>query len=116
MKRYDIKNVEKGKITVNQYLAYKVSSMKPYRFKKASGIRVVFMSKNYLFLTPKVPFWIFRFLGKMIKKIPSKEGYVDFKETEVKSLIPLLKTLGKNNMVIGVDSPKENIRFEIWGV
>ena len=116
MKKYSLALVENGKISVNDYLKYKVSHLKTYQYKPASGLKLVFMKGNYLFLTPKIPFWAFRFFGKLIKKIPNSEGMVKLDTMTPQTIVPLLKTLGKNNMIIGVQSPKSNFQFEIWGV
>ena len=113
--KYSLEMVEKGKLSVHEYLKYKVDNLRPYRYRKASGFRVVIMKGRYLFLTPKIPFWIFRYFGRWIKKIPNQTGAVDFKSFDTKDMVPLLKTLGKHNLILGVSSPKEDFQFEIWG-
>ncbi len=108
--------VEKGQISVGAYLDFRENALsKPYKFKPARGFRLVFMKGNFLFLTPKIPFWTFRFLGTFIKRIPTGDQ-VQFESFNIHDIIPLLKTIGKNNRLIGVESPKENFLFEIWGV
>lgn len=105
--------VERGQISVGAYLDFREKALsKPYKFKPARGFRLVFLKGNLLFLTPKIPFWTFRFLGTFIKRIHQ----VQFESFNIHDLIPLLKTIGKNNRLIGVESPKENFLFEIWGV
>lgn len=108
--------VEKGDISVGAYLDFREKALsKPYKFKPARGFRLVFLKGNLLFLTPKIPFWTFKFLGTFIKKIPTGDQ-VQLESFTLHDLLPLLRTIGKDNRVIGVESPKENFLFEIWGV
>ncbi len=108
--------VEKGDISVGAYLDFREKALsKPYKFKPARGFRLVFLKGNLLFLTPKIPFWTFKFLGTFIKKIPTGDQ-VQLESFTLHDLLPLLRTIGKDNRLIGVESPKENFLFEIWGV
>lgn len=108
--------VEKGDISVGAYLDFREKALsKPYKFKPARGFRLVFLKGNLIFLTPKIPFWTFKFLGTFIKKIPTGDQ-VQLESFTLHDLLPLLRTIGKDNRVIGVESPKENFLFEIWGV
>lgn len=108
--------VEKGQLSVGAYLDFRENALsKPYKFKPARGFRLVFLKGNLIFLTPKIPFWTFKFLGTFIKKIPTGDQ-VQLESFTLHDLLPLLRTIGKDNRVIGVESPKENFLFEIWGV
>ena len=108
--------VEKGDISVGAYLDFREKALsKPYKFKPACGFKLVFLKGNLLFLTPKIPFWTLRFLGTFIKRIPTGDQ-VQLESFTLQDILPLLKTIGKNNRLIGVESPKENFLFEIWGV
>lgn len=108
--------VEKGDISVSAYLDFREKALsKPYKFKPARGFRLVLLKGNLLFLTPKIPFWTFRFLGTFIKRIPTGDQ-VQLESFTLHDLMPLLRTIGKDNRLIGVESPKENFLFEIWGV
>ncbi|MCU0105300.1 hypothetical protein N7603_06475 [Acholeplasma vituli] len=108
--------VEKGDISVGAYLDFREKALsKPYKFKPVRGFKLVFLKGNLLFLTPKIPFWTLRFLGTFIKRIPTGDQ-VQLESFTLQDILPLLKTIGKNNRLIGVESPKENFLFEIWGV
>ena len=114
-KRYSLKMVEKGKLSVGDYLNHRINNLKPYQGKNANGVRLVLIKGSYLFLTPKVPFWILKYFGKLVKRIPNEYGGVDFQSFEIKDIVAMLKMLGKHNLIVGVSSPKENFQFEIWG-
>lgn len=114
MSKYSLESVEKQSITVNDYLNYKLKALKPYKFKKASGLRMAIMYKNYLFLSPKMPFWILNVFKKRLIKI-SNNRYIEMTSPNTINIVELLKMLGKNNLILEVQSSNEPFRFELWG-
>ncbi|MDY0210852.1 MAG: hypothetical protein RBQ91_05565 [Acholeplasma sp.] len=114
MKQYSINQVENNQISVNEYLRQKAVLLNPYRFKKASGLRMVFMKNQYLFLSPKIPFWILKGLKRFLKRFENNQ-FLELSDKSLKDVINLLSALGKNNLILEVESAKQQFRFEIWG-